>query len=58
MGVVPSKRTFHQAVMYLDAYLYIIGGFDGIKLNDVHRILLATPVKPQLSLGNEGNIEK
>jgi N-acetylneuraminic acid mutarotase len=29
IGNTPSKRTFHQSVMYANAYFYVIGGFDG-----------------------------
>jgi leucine-zipper-like transcriptional regulator 1 len=35
LGVSPSPRTFHQAITY-DNNLYIVGGTDGKKLNDVH----------------------
>jgi|LauGreDrversion4_2_1035121.scaffolds.fasta_scaffold101832_1 hypothetical protein len=41
MGNQPTKRTFHQSILYADAYLYVIGGFDGNKRNDMYRIQLA-----------------
>jgi N-acetylneuraminic acid mutarotase len=38
IGNAPSKRTFHQSTMFLEAYFYVIGGFDGAKRNDIYRI--------------------
>ena len=32
----PSTRTFHQSTI-INNYLYIFGGFDGNKTNDVYR---------------------
>jgi N-acetylneuraminic acid mutarotase len=32
----PSTRTFHQSVIH-DSWLYVFGGFDGNKTNDVYR---------------------
>merc|ERR1719476_1258966 len=36
-GDPPSARTFHRAVMYGGA-MYILGGFDGARRNDMYRI--------------------
>ena len=41
MGNQPTKRTFHQSILYAGAYLFVIGGFDGNKRNDMFRIQLA-----------------
>jgi len=38
-GDVPSARTFHRAVMY-GGCMYILGGFDGMRRNDMYRIAL------------------
>ncbi len=38
-GSVPIPRTFHRAVIYKDI-LYIIGGYGGKRLNDIHHIAL------------------
>lgn len=38
-GACPSARTFHKACM-VDNCMYIVGGFDGIRKNDVYRINL------------------
>eukprot|EP00356_Strombidium_inclinatum_P007029 CAMPEP_0170509676 /NCGR_PEP_ID=MMETSP0208-20121228/65345_1 /TAXON_ID=197538 /ORGANISM="Strombidium inclinatum, Strain S3" /LENGTH=117 /DNA_ID=CAMNT_0010793057 /DNA_START=1300 /DNA_END=1653 /DNA_ORIENTATION=- len=37
-GSSPSTRTFHEAVMF-KGVMYIFGGFDGLKRNDIYRIL-------------------
>mmetsp|Transcript_10290 Transcript_10290/g.26135 ORF Transcript_10290/g.26135 Transcript_10290/m.26135 type:complete len:786 (+) Transcript_10290:111-2468(+) len=37
----PSARTFHKTVVH-DGCMYILGGFDGRRQNDMHRILLCT----------------
>ena len=39
-GKIPSSRTFHTAVMQGE-YMYILGGFDGKRRNDLHFIKLA-----------------
>jgi hypothetical protein len=39
VGNPPSARTFHQSVMS-NGYLYVLGGFDGMKRNDMYRVLL------------------
>ena len=39
VGNSPSSRTFHQSVCN-DGYLYVLGGFDGMKRNDMYRIFL------------------
>ncbi|CAE7772860.1 Afg1l [Symbiodinium sp. CCMP2592] len=41
MSVQPSARTFHKTVVH-EGYMYILGGFDGRRLNDMYRILLRT----------------
>merc|ERR1712190_663381 len=38
-GDPPSARTFHRAVMY-GGCMYILGGFDGTRRNDMYRITL------------------
>ena len=35
----PSARTFHQAI-YFNGSIYILGGFDGWKWNDMYKILV------------------
>jgi len=45
-SVQPSARTFHKTVVH-EGYMYILGGFDGRRLNDMYRILLRT--KTELS---------
>lgn len=37
-GSTPSTRTFHEALMF-KGVMYIFGGFDGMKRNDIYRIL-------------------
>jgi len=37
--ISPSPRTFHKSVVH-NGYMYILGGFDGRRQNDTHRILL------------------
>mmetsp|Transcript_110192 Transcript_110192/g.235255 ORF Transcript_110192/g.235255 Transcript_110192/m.235255 type:complete len:782 (+) Transcript_110192:69-2414(+) len=39
LGDPPSARTFHRAVMY-GGCMYILGGFDGTRRNDMYRITL------------------
>jgi N-acetylneuraminic acid mutarotase len=41
-SVPPTARTFHKTNVH-EGYMYILGGFDGRRLNDMHRILLRTP---------------
>ncbi|CAE7818686.1 unnamed protein product [Symbiodinium sp. CCMP2456] len=41
MSLQPSARTFHKTVVH-EGYMYILGGFDGRRLNDMYRILLRT----------------
>jgi N-acetylneuraminic acid mutarotase len=36
----PSARTFHKTVVQ-DGYLYILGGFDGRRQNDAHRVKIS-----------------
>ena len=38
-GQGPSPRTFHRAVLY-DGFMYILGGFDGMRRNDMYRLYL------------------
>lgn len=38
-GEVPQPRTFHRAVNF-NNIMYIVGGFDGTRLNDIHHIAL------------------
>mmetsp|Transcript_14498 Transcript_14498/g.41674 ORF Transcript_14498/g.41674 Transcript_14498/m.41674 type:complete len:490 (-) Transcript_14498:94-1563(-) len=38
-GEPPSARTFHRAVMY-GGNMYILGGFDGARRNDMYKIAL------------------
>jgi len=38
-GKPPTARTFHRAVMY-GSSMYILGGFDGQRRNDMYRITL------------------
>lgn len=40
-SVQPSARTFHRTVVH-EGYMYILGGFDGRRLNDMYRIQLRT----------------
>ena len=37
-GSTPSTRTFHESVIF-KGVMYIFGGFDGMKRNDIYRIL-------------------
>ena len=58
----PSPRTFHRAVI-LDGYIYILGGYDGSRKNDMYRFPLhdlspeddieSNPLLPTNSLENE-----
>ncbi|KAM3138304.1 hypothetical protein pb186bvf_009580 [Paramecium bursaria] len=38
-GVIPSARTFHKFVN-IENHFFIIGGIDGIRLNDMHWIMV------------------
>lgn len=38
-GISPTPRTFHQAV-YCTGSIYILGGFDGWKRNDMFKIVV------------------
>lgn len=40
-GIAPSARTFHRAVVH-EGCMYVLGGFDGRRLNDMHCIQLRT----------------
>jgi len=39
IGNPPSPRTFHQSIIF-QGFLYVLGGFDGMKRNDMYRILV------------------
>jgi leucine-zipper-like transcriptional regulator 1 len=39
IGHPPKERTFHKAVIF-DNVMYVIGGFDGSRLNDLYHIAL------------------
>lgn len=41
IGNAPTSRTFHQMIMY-QGYMYVIGGFDGMKRNDIYKIKLSS----------------
>ena len=38
-GTAPSPRTFHRALLY-EGYMYVLGGFDGSRKNDMYRLYL------------------
>ena len=38
-GQVPQQRTFHKAVIFSNV-MYVVGGFDGSRLNDLFHIAL------------------
>ena len=38
-GNAPTSRTFHSCISH-SGYLYILGGFDGMKRNDMYRIMI------------------
>ena len=38
-GMVPQQRTFHKAVIF-NNIMYVVGGFDGTRLNDLCHIAL------------------
>mmetsp|Transcript_85667 Transcript_85667/g.239358 ORF Transcript_85667/g.239358 Transcript_85667/m.239358 type:complete len:792 (+) Transcript_85667:172-2547(+) len=40
-SVAPTARTFHKTIVH-NGYMYILGGFDGRRLNDMYCILLRT----------------
>lgn len=39
LGLPPKERTFHKAVIFSNV-MYIVGGFDGSRLNDIYHIAL------------------
>lgn len=43
-AVQPSARTFHKTVVQ-NGSMFILGGFDGRRLNDMYRIMLRTPTE-------------
>ena len=56
IGDAPSKRTFHQAAFF-EGFMYIMGGFDGIKRNDVYRILIDEKFCPKYPVPGPIEIE-
>lgn len=38
-GQGPSPRTFHRAIMF-EGFMYVFGGFDGLRRNDMYRLYL------------------
>ena len=38
-GNAPSPRTFHRAILY-EGFMFILGGFDGVRRNDMYRLYL------------------
>lgn len=38
-GTVPSPRTFHRTILY-EGFMYVFGGFDGVRRNDMYRLYL------------------
>ena len=38
-GVIPQQRTFHKSVIF-NNIMYVVGGFDGTRLNDLYHIAL------------------
>lgn len=36
LDMQPTTRTFHQSAIF-DGYLFVFGGFDGMKRNDMYR---------------------
>lgn len=46
----PTTRTFHQSVIFNENLLYIFGGFDGQKTNDVFRVQVTTLPPSQIQL--------
>lgn len=39
LGLPPKERTFHKAVIFNNV-MYVVGGFDGSRLNDIYHIAL------------------
>lgn len=39
IGIAPKERTFHKAVIFNNV-MYIVGGFDGSRLNDLYHLAL------------------
>lgn len=38
-GEGPTSRSFHRSVIF-EGFMYILGGFDGVRKNDMYRINL------------------
>jgi len=43
MGHPPTARTFHRAVVW-GGYMYVLGGFDGSRKNDMYKIALVESI--------------
>ncbi len=43
LDISPTARTFHQAVILNDQWLFVFGGFDGMKRNDLYRARVEVP---------------
>lgn len=50
LDIQPTSRTFHQAVILNDQWLFVFGGFDGMKRNDLYRARVELP--PNASSSN------
>ena len=48
LDISPTARTFHQAVILNDQWLFVFGGFDGMKRNDLYRARVEVPNNLQL----------
>lgn len=62
IGNPPSPRTFHQALYYTGC-IYIMGGFDGWKRNDMYKILIdkkavSTADEEEKELNSDGVAKK
>lgn len=54
-STVPSPRTFHRALVH-DGSMYILGGFDGRRLNDMYKIQLRTRADVQKAANRPENL--
>ena len=46
-GLAPQPRTFHKAVL-IQNVMYVVGGFDGSRLNDMYHIALDKSKSPSI----------
>ena len=53
LDLEPTSRTFHQSVILAESYLYVFGGFDGMKRNDIYRVKLENNVLKRLGSHEE-----